>query len=245
MRSLQRALGLTLIALCGVLAGLLAWRNLHPVGAGPGAPDRAITGTAGSAEAARTAAAARAGITGADAGALVQSPVPQTVPDIRMPDMQGHLVALSQYRGHPLIINFWATWCPPCRREMPLLQQLWTREGPSGLRIVGIAVDTHDAVAQYLRRTSVGYPLLVGEDQANAAASRFGIQPVLPFSVFADANGDIVAVKIGELKAAEADYIISAVRKVGAGTESLPQARMAIATEMRRLAHPQSGPVPR
>jgi thiol-disulfide isomerase/thioredoxin len=245
MRPFIRALGIVLLVCCGVLIGFLAYRATHrpalvalqarldrsmtPAGSGsatitPGAPSTP------SAPAAGTAAA------GAAAAQPQAAPVPETVPDARIPDLAGAPKSLRDYLGHPLIINFWATWCAPCRREMPLLQQLWTQHRADGLQIVGVAVDSRSAVEQYLKRTNVHYPLLVGEAQGTAAVARFGIEPVLPFSVFADAQGRIVAVKVGELHRAEADYIIAATQAVTAGRETLPQARAAIASELRELA---------
>ncbi len=239
MRSVQRTLGVCLLILCGIVAGYVGYRAAHR-------PTLiALSGTATSATAANAAAtstgapasgAASAATAAPASGAARAATVPEDVPDIRMPDLTGTERSLRAYLGHPLIINFWATWCDPCRREMPLLQRLWTQNQGRGLNVVGIALDSPAAVQQYLQHTHVGYPLLVGEDAGSAAVGRFGIDPVLPFSVFADAKGQIVAVKIGELHRAEADYIIAAVEKVTAGQETLPQARAAIAAELRQLA---------
>jgi hypothetical protein len=101
---------------------------------------------------------------------------------------------------------------------------------------VGIAVDFRAAVADYVGRRAVNYPLLIGEDQGLAAAEQFGMQTVLPFSVFADAQGRIIAVKIGELHRDEADYILGAMRAVAAGRLSLPEAHAGIAQRLRELA---------
>ena len=239
MRLLIRALGVVLLVCCGVLIGFLAYRATHrpALVALQSRLDRSMT-HAGSGSTTITPGPPPAPAAAA-AAAAPQShavPVPETVPDVRIPDLAGVTKSLRDYLGHPLIINFWATWCGPCRREMPLLQQLWTQYRPDGLQIVGVAVDSRSAVEQYLKRTDVHYPLLVGEAQGTAAVARFGIEPVLPFSVFADAQGHIVAVKIGELHRAEADYIIAATRAVTAGRETLPQARAAIASELRELA---------
>lgn len=234
MRLLQRTLAVSLLILCGVLVGYVGYRASHrptlisaaAAHAGPSATPAAPS----------SAAAGGHGTEGAEAAQAKAPAVPEDVPDIRMPDLSGTERSLRAYLGHPLVINFWATWCAPCRREMPLLQQLWTQNQSSGLNVVGIAVDSREAVEQYLQHTRVGYPLLVGEDAGSAAVERFGIEPVLPFSVFADAKGQIVAVKIGELHSADARYIVAAVEKVTEGRETLPQARAAIAEELRQLA---------
>jgi thiol-disulfide isomerase/thioredoxin len=243
MRFLLRGLAIVLLVCCGVLAGFLGYRSAHhsSLVALQSRLDGSITDGAKAAGAPPSAGST--GTAGTTAGQAVAAqpapqsvPVPQTIPDVRMVSLEGTQKSLRDYLGHPLIINFWATWCDPCRREMPLLQQLWTAYRPDGLQIVGVAVDSRDAVEQYLRHTSVKYPLLVGEAQGSAAVARFGIDPVLPFSVFADSQGRIVAVKIGELHRAEAAYIIAATRAVGSGRQTLPQARAAIAAELRALA---------
>ncbi len=206
MRFLLRGLAIVLLVCCGMLAGFLAYRSAHhsSVVALQSRLDASMTGGAKAAGA--SASPGSAGTAGSTAGPAAAAdtapqsvPVPETIPDVRMISLDGTQKSLRDYLGHPLIINFWATWCDPCRREMPLLQQLWTAYRPDGLQIVGVAVDSRDAVEQYLRHTAVKYPLLVGEAQGSAAVARFGIDPVLPFSVFADARGRIVAVKIGEL----------------------------------------------
>jgi len=162
--------------------------------------------------------------------------VPDTVPDLKLPDITGKQQSLRDYLGHPLIVNFWATWCAPCRREIPLLQRLRVRYRGDGLEIVGVAVDFQKAVADYVATTPISYPLLIGEDQGMAAAEQFGMEPVFPFSAFADAQGRIVAVKIGELHQDEADYILQQMRSLAAGKGSIADARAAIVDRLRELS---------
>jgi thiol-disulfide isomerase/thioredoxin len=162
--------------------------------------------------------------------------VPDTVPDLTLPDATGQQKSLHDFLGHPLIINFWATWCAPCRREIPLLLQLRQAYRGQHLEVVGIALDFQAAVAEYLQKTPIAYPLLIGQDQGLAAAQQFGMEPVLPFSVFADATGRVIAVKVGELHRDEADYILGAMRRVAAGKQSLQDARAGIAEKLRTFA---------
>jgi thiol-disulfide isomerase/thioredoxin len=158
------------------------------------------------------------------------------VPAIELPDLAGQPRSLRSFVGRPLIINFWATWCAPCRREMPLLQELRRSHRSEGLEIVGVAVDFRQAVLEFLRGRHIDYPLLVGEQEGLAAAEQFGMEPVLPFSVFADAKGDILAVKIGELHADEAQFILGQVRALDRGDTQLPQARERVNSTLRELA---------
>jgi thiol-disulfide isomerase/thioredoxin len=228
-----RTLAIVLVTLGGVLAGFLSYRRAHPPPAMlsdarlPGAP----VGAGATAD-----AAADAPDTANPGAAAPTRPIPDTVPDLTLPDLAGRQKSLRDFRGHPLIINFWATWCAPCRREMPLLQRLRRSHRGEGLQVVGIAVDFRAAVADYVRREPVDYPLLIGEDSGLAAAEQFGMQTVLPFSVFADAAGRILAVKVGELHADEADYILGAMRALTAGRLSLRQAQAGIAQRLRELA---------
>ena len=75
--------------------------------------------------------------------------IPEKLPEITMPDAQGATRKLSEWKGQPLMVNFWATWCDPCRREIPLLKRLRKERSGESLEIVGIAVDFRDAVIQY------------------------------------------------------------------------------------------------
>jgi thiol-disulfide isomerase/thioredoxin len=225
----SRTLVIVLVALAGILAGFLSYRTARPPASIIAvAPPETAGQPAGTAE--------LEGSAGLPPDAAAPRPIPDTVPDLKLPDLRGQQKSLRDFLGHPLIINFWATWCAPCRREIPLLQQLRRAYQGDGLTVVGIAVDFRSAVADYVRRQAIDYPLLIGEDSGLAAAEQFGMQTVLPFSVFADAQGRIVALKIGELHRDEADYILGTIRALAAGTVSLPEAHAAIAQRLRELA---------
>jgi thiol-disulfide isomerase/thioredoxin len=163
-------------------------------------------------------------------------PVPSTLPDVSLPDLAGTTRSLRSFGGRPLIVNFWATWCAPCRREIPLLRELRQRYQAERLEVVGIAIDFHPAIEQYLRQTPIDYPLLMGDKDGLTVAEQFGVQTVLPFSVFADATGSIVAVKVGELHREEADFILSEIAALDAGREPLADARARIEARLRELA---------
>ena len=221
MRSSRQILAVTCVVVVGALAGFLGYQSTqHPLR--PASPLTAVD-----------AAMPPLSAPGLEPG---KPAVPDTVPDLTMPDLAGRPKSLRDYLGHPLIVNFWATWCGPCRREIPLLQQLHATYHDDGLEIVGIAVDFQKAVADYIAKTPISYPLLIGEDQGMAAAQKFGMEPVLPFSAFADAQGRIVAVKVGELHKDEADYILQQMRSIAAGQSSMADARAAIAHRLRELS---------
>lgn len=163
-------------------------------------------------------------------------PIPETLPDVSLPDLNGTAHRLSEWAGKPLVVNFWATWCEPCRREIPLLEDLRHENHRNSYEIVGIAIDHLDSVAKYVRDMKIDYPVLVGERGGLEAAGAFGMEPVLPFTVFADAQGRIVTLKIGELHRDEAAFILARLADIGAGRLSLPAAREQIDVAIRRLA---------
>jgi thiol-disulfide isomerase/thioredoxin len=161
--------------------------------------------------------------------------IPEQLPEIAMPDTQGVTHKLSDWKGHPLMVNFWATWCDPCRREIPLLKRLRTERSGESLEIVGIAVDFRDAVIQYAHSISIDYPLLIGEKDGITAIDAFGMESVFPFTVFADKQGRILTVKVGELHRDEADVILDSLRDVDSGKTEPAAARQRISAEMARL----------
>jgi thiol-disulfide isomerase/thioredoxin len=171
-----------------------------------------------------------------DADAHAQSKVPETLPDIHLAGLDGRMRALRDFGHRPLIVNFWATWCEPCRREMPLLIALRKDYGSERLEVVGIAVDFHDSVTDFLKKTPLPYPLLIGEEEGIEAAQAFGMQLVLPFSAFVDEQDRVIAVKVGELHRDEADAILSTMRELRAGRATLAAARARIAEQLRSLA---------
>lgn len=252
------ALAAFLVAVAGP-AGFFTYRFLaarHLI-APPGS--RAGAEIAQPQSAAATAAGAQLSSTESTAAsAAPREATPLELPDIRLPDTGGTPRKLSAWRGHPLIINFWATWCEPCRREIPLLESL-RREAVSRapgavdrLEVIGIAVDDRDPVLKYIHQMGVDYPVLVGgEDAGMAAIHAFGMEAVLPFSVFADTRGRIVAVKVGELHPDDAQLILARLADEDAGRLPLQQARdqisaglAALAAARARQAAPASAPSP-
>lgn len=103
------------------------------------------------------------------------------------------------------------------------------------LEVVGIAVDFRDEVLKYADEIGLDYPLLIGEQDGLDAVAAFGIDPMFPVSIFSDRGGRIVAVRIGELHADEADFILTRVAEVDAGTLELPIAKQQIAAKLHEL----------
>ncbi len=170
------------------------------------------------------------------AGSATPAAIPATLPDLSLPDLAGAPRSLRSFIGAPLILNFWATWCAPCRREIPLLRELRLRHRADRLEVVGIAVDFRTAVTQYLRHTPIDYPVLIGEQGGLEAEQQFGMQGVLPFSVFVDRRGRIVALKVGELHRPEALFILERIQALDEGRSSMPEARRSIEERLKSLA---------
>jgi thiol-disulfide isomerase/thioredoxin len=159
-----------------------------------------------------------------------------TVPDFLLADRAGQMRSLHDWPGKALIVNFWATWCAPCRKEIPLLQKLQRERATDGFQVVGIAVDFRDKVLAYADEMKIDYPLLIGEQEALDAAAEFGVDAVgFPFTIFTDTQGRVVVAHMGELTQAEADLILGAIRSVDAGQQTLEQARADIASGLAAL----------
>jgi thiol-disulfide isomerase/thioredoxin len=121
---------------------------------------------------------------------------------VRLPQPDGEELVFDTLRGRPLVINFWATWCPPCVKEMPLLEQ-FARSHPDVV-VVGVAVDKAEAVRSFLARAPVTFRIGVAGFAGSALARHLGnAQGALPFSVAVDRAGQIVARRLGEIDANE------------------------------------------
>ena len=158
------------------------------------------------------------------------------IPVFTLADTMNRPRRLQDWPDRALIVNFWATWCAPCRREIPLLKQIQQEHGAEGFQVIGIAVDFRDQVLAYARQMQIDYPVLIGEQDALDAAAAFGVDAIgFPFTVFSDRQGRIIAAHVGELTAPQADVILDAVRGVDSGAFTPAQARMAIESGLDRL----------
>ena len=120
------------------------------------------------------------------------------------PDLSGRRRKLSEWRGKPLLCNFWASWCAPCREEIPLLDSASRENASIGFQVVGIAIDNVTNVQKYLKTVQIGYPVLVAEGSAirlmEALGNRGGM---LPFSVTLDGAGRLRHRRLGAYSAEE------------------------------------------
>jgi peroxiredoxin len=170
-------------------------------------------------------------------GALPPPKIPDRLPQFSLADRAGKPTSIASFGDKSLIINFWATWCPPCRSEIPLLQSLHSEWAAREVSVVGIAVDHRDKVLEFAERLKIAYPLLIGEQDALDAAAAFGVAtPVFPFTVFTDRRGEIVAVFVGELHRPQAELILSQVQNLNKDLVELKAARQAIVEGLRALS---------
>jgi thiol-disulfide isomerase/thioredoxin len=113
-------------------------------------------------------------------------------------DLAGNPQRLEQWRGQVLVLNFWATWCEPCRKEIPEFIRIQERYRGKGLQVVGIAIDQPDKVASFAREIGFNYPLLVGELTAIELSRQLGNAiGALPFTVIIDRNGSVARAELG------------------------------------------------
>ncbi len=133
---------------------------------------------------------------------FVEAPPPLAEP--MLVDLEGRSHALAEWRGKVVVLNFWATWCPPCREEMPAFVALQQELGYKGLQFVGVAIDDPGEVRGYLAKHPVNYPILVGDAGVPAWADSLGNQlSALPFSVVFDRDGRKVHAQTGLFRRAE------------------------------------------
>jgi len=163
-------------------------------------------------------------------------PVPEVLPGFSLQDRDGKARTLADWKGRPLVVNFWATWCAPCRREIPLLNQVRAARKAQRLEVIGIAVDFREDVLAYVKERPIDYPLLIGEEDGLAALKSVGMSAAFPFTLFADSRQRIVALKVGELHQDELDLILDGVRDVDGGQLDLPGARARISEGLKDLA---------
>ncbi len=217
----------TLTTLLGASAGFLAYRHYLQTRSAPPAitaPSPALPKAAAESESAATPAE------------IPAPAIPEEVPDLKLADLSGTRRSLRAIPGRTRLYNFWASWCEPCRREIPLLNALQRAHRAEELSIVGIAVDSPAAVKTFLQATPLHYEVLVGEQDGAEAAQKFGVELALPFTVFADGQNQIVTIKVGELHPDEADAILGHMKNLASKKETISEARAGIASALRQLA---------
>jgi thiol-disulfide isomerase/thioredoxin len=129
----------------------------------------------------------------------------------RLDDSNGKVQALAQWRGKTLVINFWASWCAPCRREIPRFSLLNDRYWQKGVQFVGIAIDTAPNVRRFSLEHPVSYPLLVADAGGAELLRQLGnTQLALPYTFVLGPRGEVLLTRLGDVSAPELDALLAA-----------------------------------
>ena len=130
-----------------------------------------------------------------------EPPAAAAIAEPPLRDLDGRPRTLAEWRGQVVILNFWATWCPPCREEMPEFVNLQRELEGKGLRFVGVAIDDPEEVRAFLKENPVNYTILIGDEQAPDWADKLGNRlSALPFSAVFDQGGKLVYTQTGIFK---------------------------------------------
>lgn len=150
-------------------------------------------------------------------------------PEFTLPDLQGEKRNFSEFAGRHRLLNFWATWCAPCRREIPLLKTFQDEQGDDGILVMGIAVDFTEDVINYAKDAEFNYPILIGQDDAMAIAEMSGIEFIgMPFTMVVSRDGEYLGAYMGEVHRNQLDGIAEILGWLDAGRISSDEARDAL-----------------
>jgi thiol-disulfide isomerase/thioredoxin len=138
--------------------------------------------------------------TASHAPAPVASNAVESLFALALPDLEGQPQRLEQWRGKLLVVNFWATWCAPCREEIPVFVKLQQKHAGAGLQFLGISIDQVDKTAEFSANFKINYPILIGTFDTMKVSRQFGnSKGVLPYTVIIDRKGNVVATEVGGL----------------------------------------------
>jgi len=168
--------------------------------------------------------------------ALPEQPTAQTTalevvshPTFVLPDLDGNERDFSEFDGRHRLLNFWATWCAPCRREIPLLKTFQDEQGDAGILVMGIAVDFTEDVITYAEDAEFNYPILIGQEDAMAIAEMSGVEFIgMPFTMVVSKDGEYLGAYIGELHRNHLDGIAEILAWLDNGKLSSDEARDAL-----------------
>lgn len=154
-----------------------------------------------------------------------EPPLPENRINFTLPDLDGTPRSLDEWHGRPLLVNFWATWCAPCRREIPLLKEVQAAHADD-LQVIGVAVDYLEDVVAYAETATFNYPVLVGQEDAMAAAESAGIEFIgLPFTIVTAADGRLIKAHIGEIHEPQLREIVAVLQRLAHGEIDVAGAR--------------------
>ena len=134
---------------------------------------------------------------------------PRYIASFSLQDLEGKTRNISEWSDRRMLINFWATWCVPCRREMPLLQNLYLNKDAHNIEIIGIAVDENESVKDFILEYGIEFPILIGQSNAYEIMQQLGnIATTLPYTLVVEPDGLITWSKNTELKTEDLSEIL-------------------------------------
>ena len=130
--------------------------------------------------------------------------------DFTLEDINGDTVSINELKGKKTLINFWATWCRPCRKEMPMLNSVYLSQDPSEFSVVGIAIDKQDKVIQFVAELGIDFPIMIGQSEAYDIMKTLGNEALtLPYTILINEEGKLVWSKNTELMHSDMDEVLS------------------------------------
>jgi thiol-disulfide isomerase/thioredoxin len=131
---------------------------------------------------------------------------------VQLTDLNGKPRSIDAWRGRVLVVNFWATWCTPCREEIPVFVRLQRRHGARGLQLIGVAIDQREQVDAFVRDFGINYPVLLGSLDAVEISRRAGNRRgALPFTLMIDRSGRLVGTHLGIVKEAKLEALLESL----------------------------------
>lgn len=125
------------------------------------------------------------------------------------PDLDGKSRQLDEWQGQVVLLNFWAPWCPPCRREMPALMELQEKYAGRGLSVIGITIDSRENAQNFADRLGINFPLLIGEDGGLELAQTLGNKAgTLPYTVVLNRQGHVAYIHRSEINLQQAEQAV-------------------------------------
>ena len=159
-----------------------------------------------------------------------EAPEPVRYPEFTLADLDGNARDFSEWQGRHRLLNFWATWCAPCRREIPLLKEFQAEQGDDGILVMGIAVDFAEDVAAYAEAAEFNYPILIGQEDAMAVAESSGVSFIaMPFTMIVARDGEFLGAYLGELHRSHLNDIDDILGRLDAGDIDATTAKKALA----------------
>ena len=142
----------------------------------------------------------RSGLIGKGAEDQNASGPPSEIFKLVLTDLNGQRQSLEQWRGKVVVVNYWATWCLPCREEMPGFSRLQDKYRDKGVQFIGISIDTADKIVEFQKTTPVSYPLLMGDMGVMENSAQLGnTRQALPFTAVFDTQGRLFSTKLGRV----------------------------------------------